>query len=174
METMTSSSHYNDLSDFLSKHYAKTTANEKSKSSHTRIGNQELNVYGGSYLIENNELATFRRLYYEHVFVKNRKEYLTERQLDANGPILVDFDFRYDFSVTTRLHTIEHIQDMISLYLEELKELLVFEENKPFPIFIMEKPYVNRVVDKEVTKDGIHMIIGIQMDRTLQMIYVTK
>ena len=174
METMTSSSHYNDLSDFLSKHYAKTTANEKSKSSHTRIGNQELNVYGGSYLIENNELATFRRLYYEHVFVKNRKEYLTERQLDANGPILVDFDFRYDFSVTTRLHTIEHIQDMISLYLEELKELLVFEENKPFPIFIMEKPYVNRVVDKEVTKDGIHMIIGIQMDRTLQMILRDK
>ena len=50
METMTSSSHYNDLSDFLSKHYAKTTANEKSKSSHTRIGNTELNVYGGSYL----------------------------------------------------------------------------------------------------------------------------
>jgi len=174
METMTSSSHYNDLSDFLSKHYAKTTTNEKSKSSHTRIGNTDLNVYGGSYLIENNDLATFRRLYYEHVFVKNRKEYLTEKQLDVNGPILVDFDFRYDFNVTTRLHTIEHIQDMISLYLEELKEILVFEENKPFPIFIMEKPYVNRVVDKEVTKDGIHMIIGIQMDRTLQMILRDK
>ena len=44
----------------------------------------------------------------------------------------VFFDFRYEFSVTTRLHTIEHIQDMISLYLEELKEILVFEENKPF------------------------------------------
>ena len=174
METMTSSSHYNDLSEFLSKHYAKKTTNEKINLSHTRIGNEDLNVYGGSYLIENNELATFRRLYYEHVFVKNRKEYLTEKQLDVNGPILVDFDFRYDYSVTTRIHTIEHIQDMISLYLEELKELLVFEENKQFPIFIMEKPYVNRVVDKEVTKDGIHMIIGIQMDRTLQMILRDK
>ena len=171
---MISSSHYNDLSDFLAKHYAKNTTTIKSKQNiqqtHTRIGNQELNIYGGSYYIDNEELPTFRRLYYEHVFVKNRKEYLTEKQLDENGPILVDFDFRYDFSVTKRLHTQEHIQDMIQLYLEELKEILVFEENKSFPIFIMEKPSVNRVVDKQITKDGVHMIIGIQMDRTLQMI----
>ena len=55
METMTSSSHYNDLSEFLSKHYAKSIANEKVNPSHTRIGNTDLNVYGGSYLIENNE-----------------------------------------------------------------------------------------------------------------------
>jgi P4 family phage/plasmid primase-like protien len=33
----------------------------------------------------------------------------------------------------------------------------------------MEKPNVNRVADKELTKDGIHMIIGIQMDHTLQL-----
>jgi P4 family phage/plasmid primase-like protien len=54
--------------------------------------------------------------------------------------------------------------------LEELKEFFIFEENKPFPIFIMEKPHVNRVVDKNLTKDGIHMIIGIQMDNTMQLI----
>jgi P4 family phage/plasmid primase-like protien len=53
--------------------------------------------------------------------------------------------------------------------LEELKEFFVFEESKPFPIFVMEKPTVNRVVDKNLTKDGIHMIIGIQMDNTLQL-----
>ena len=175
METMLSSSHYNDLSDFLSKHYAKDTAGaSKIIASHTRIGNQELNIYGGKYCIENGELATFRRLYYEHVFVKNRKEYLTEKQLDGNGPILVDFDFRYDFSVTKRIHTTEHIQDMVELYLEELKEILVFNENNKFPIFIMEKPTVNRVADKQITKDGIHMIIGIQMDHTLQMILRDK
>jgi P4 family phage/plasmid primase-like protien len=58
---------------------------------------------------------------------------------------------------------------MIQLYLEELKEFFIFEENKPFPIFIMEKPHVNRVVDKNLTKDGIHMIIGIQMDNTMQL-----
>ena len=172
METMiSSSSQYSDLSDFLSKHRANNgTAGSGNQKiiTHTRIGNQELNIYGGAYSIDKEELPIFRRFYYEHVFVKNRKEYLTERQLDGKGPILVDFDFRYDFSVTKRLHTQEHIQDIVQLYLEVLKEFFIFEENKPFPIFIMEKPNVNRVAEKEITKDGIHMIIGIQMDNTLQ------
>ena len=172
METMISStSQYSDLSDFLSKHRANNgTAGSGNQKiiTHTRIGNQELNIYGGAYSIDKEELPIFRRFYYEHVFVKNRKEYLTERQLDGKGPILVDFDFRYDFSVTKRLHTQEHIQDIVQLYLEVLKEFFIFEENKPFPIFIMEKPNVNRVSEKEITKDGIHMIIGIQMDNTLQ------
>lgn len=179
MATMLSSSHYNDLNDFLTKHYAKGDTGGSSidtikTHTHTRIKNKELNITGGSFVIEKEELPTFRRLYYEHVFVKNRKEYLTEKQLDLNGPILVDFDFRYDFSVTKRLHTQEHIQDMVELYLEELKEFFVFEENKSFPIFVLEKPNVNRVTDKQETKDGIHMIIGIQMDRILQVMLREK
>jgi P4 family phage/plasmid primase-like protien len=142
---------------------------------HTRIADQNLNIYGGCYHIDPEELPTFYRLYYEHVFVKGRKEYLTEKQLVAGtGPILIDFDFRYDYSVTQRQHTQEHVQDIIQLYLEELKELLVFEDNKSFPIFVMEKPNVNRVADKQITKDGIHIIIGIQMDHILQMILRDK
>ena len=161
MNTMITTSHYNDLADFLSTHNAKQSGqnieNSPSKIiTHTRIANTELNIYGGSFTINNEELPTFYRLYYEHVFVKGRKEYLTEKQLENNGPLVVDFDFRYDVSVTKRVHTQEHIQDIICLYLETLKELFVFEENKQFPIFIMEKPNVNRVVDKQITKDGIH------------------
>jgi P4 family phage/plasmid primase-like protien len=87
---------------------------------------------------------------------------------------LVDFDFRYDFSVLKRQHSQEHIQDIIQLYLEELKEFFVFEENKPFPIFVMEKPNVNRVTEKQETKDGIHMIIGLQMDHTMQIMLREK
>lgn len=179
MNTMISSSHYNDLSDFLTKHNAKKSeqniVNSSTKNiTHTRIASQELNIYGGCFTIEKEELQTFYRLYYEHVFVKGRKEYLTEKQLEDNGPLVVDFDFRYDFSVIKRVHTQEHIQDIISLYLETLKEFFVFEENKQFPIFIMEKPNVNRVVDKQETKDGIHMIIGIQMDHTIQMMLRDK
>jgi P4 family phage/plasmid primase-like protien len=167
MTTMTTSSQYNDLSEFLSKHNAKNA--DKDLITHTRIGKTELNVYGGSFIINKEELPVFYRLYYEHVFVKNRKEYLTEKQLQETGPLLIDFDFRYDFSVTKRVHTQEHIQDIISLYLEELKEFFVFEENKQIPIFIMEKPNVNRVVDKQETKDGIHMIFGLQIDHTMQI-----
>jgi len=170
-----SSLQYNDLNDFLTKHNTKNFQEGKEvKPTHTRIGNPELNIYGGSYYIPKEELETFHRLYYENIFVKRRKEYLTEKQLEDCGPILVDFDFRYDYEVTNRLHTSEHIQDMIELYLDELKELLIFEERKPFPIFIMEKPNVNRVAEKNITKDGIHMIIGIQMDHILQMMLRDK
>jgi P4 family phage/plasmid primase-like protien len=170
---MTSSSHYNDLPDFLSKHNHKKD-NENKEITHTRIPNTELKIYGGAFHIDKEELPLFYKLYYEHVFVKNRKEYLTEQQLEEGGPILVDFDFRYEFSVTKRIHTMEHIQDIIQLYLEELKEFYTFTENQQFPIFIMEKPNVNRDVEKQITKDGIHMIIGIQMDRTAQVMLRDK
>ena len=166
---MASSSHYNDLYDFLLKHNHKNSENGNNEITHTRMPSVELKVYGAAYHIDKEDLPIFYKLYYEHVFVKNRKEYLTEKQLEEGGPILVDFDFRYDFSVTKRIHTIEHIQDIIQLYLEELKEFYIFTENKQFPIFVLEKPNVNRDVEKQVTKDGIHLIIGIQIDRTMQL-----
>jgi hypothetical protein len=168
MNSMTTSSQINDLGEFLSKHNATSLGKT---STHTRIRDDALNIYGGNYSIDKEELPLYYRLYYESVFVKGRKEYLTEAQLkDGTGPLLVDFDFRYDFAVTDRQHTIGHIQDVIQLYLEELKELLIFREKTPFPIFVMEKPHVNRVTEKTLTKDGIHMIFGIQIDHTLQQI----
>ena len=166
MNSMTTSSQINDLGDFLSNHNATSLGKI---STHTRIKAEALNIRGGNYSIDKEELPLYYRLYYESVFVKGRKEYLTEAQLkDGTGPLLVDFDFRYDYDVTERQHTTGHIQDVIQLYLEELKELLIFREKTPFPIFVMEKPHVNRVTDKNLTKDGIHMIFGIQMDHTLQ------
>jgi len=169
---MTSSSRFKDLQEFLAKHNAKND-NGNLGLTHTRIPAKELNIYGGSYIIPKEELETFWRLYYEHVFVSKKKEYLTEKQLEI-GPILVDMDFRYDYKVTSRQHTKTHIQDMLILYLEVLKEILKFEENMPFDIYIMEKRNVNRLEDKSLTKDGIHMIIGIQMDHLMQMILREK
>ena len=97
-------------------------------------------------------------------------EYLTEKQRDdGKGGIFIDFDFRYKYDVQARQHTKDHIVDIMSLlYLEELKEFFIFEKDKPFPIYIMEKPNVNRCQDKNLTKDGIHAIIGIQMDHIMQ------
>ena len=172
--TIAQSKNYNDLSEFLSKHSVSKNSNATGTITHTRIGNKELNIYGGSYSISPTELSEFYKLYYEHVFVKNRKEYLTEKQLPDTGPIVVDFDFRYTADVDTRMHTQDHIQDLIQLYLEELKEFIVCEPNKQIPIFIMEKPTVNRVKDLNITKDGIHMIIGVQMERTMQLLLRNK
>ena len=171
--TSTHTSQYSDLSDFLIKHSSNNNKHDSSGNkkaiTHTRIASAELKIYGGAYNILPDELPLFRSLYYDHVFVKKRKEYLTEKQLDFAGPILVDFDFRYDLQVTSRQHTHDHIADMIELYLEKLKNLLVFEDNKRFPIFIMEKPHINRDTTKGITKDGVHMIIGIHMEHVLQV-----
>jgi P4 family phage/plasmid primase-like protien len=155
---------YKDFQEFLAKHTCKEKALVPT---HTRIPDKQLNIYGGSYHIPDDELNEFFALYYDHVFKQKKMEYLTEKQNEQAGPCLVDLDFRYSQDVTERQHNTEGIHDLIFLYLEELKEFYVFEEDKPFLICIMEKPNVNR--QEDVTKDGIHMLIGIQMDRVLQI-----
>lgn len=167
MNSMTTSSQYASYNDFLMKHSVKDNDGQI-QITHTRIGDKQLNIYGGKYHISEEEKKDFWDLYYDNVFVKNRMEYLTEVQKN-NGPCLVDLDFRYDLDVTERLHNRDHILDIVYGYLEEIKKLYVFKEGTQFPIFVMEKPNVNRCEAKNVTKDGIHIIIGIQMERQTQI-----
>jgi len=169
IQTMTPSSQFKDLNEFMAKHISKG-----GQSTHTRIPDKELNIHGGAYIIPAEEIGIFHNLYCDHIFTNKKKEYLTEKQLDSNGAMVVDFDFRYNYDVDSRQHTTEHIQDMILLYLEELKECYIFEENKPFNIFIFEKQHVNRLADKSLTKDGIHMLIGIKADYNIQLIIRDK
>ena len=84
---------------------------------------------------------------YNEVFEKNTIEYVTEKQDSEEGPILVDFDFRYENSIKKRQHTENHIIDMIDLYTTKLKKLLNFT-NETFPIYVFEKPGVN-ILDTE-------------------------
>ena len=168
---------YQDLNEFLAKHNANARKDEPNasnqKNTHTRIPGK--NAFPGSYIIPKEEEALFYRLYYEHVFVKKKLEHLTEKQLVNDGPIILDFDFRYSHDVEKRQHTEQHIQDLINLvYLELLKEFFVFEKNKSCPIYVMEKPNVNRLEDGSVTKDGIHIIIGIKMSKIMQEILREK
>jgi P4 family phage/plasmid primase-like protien len=173
---MTNTSQFKDLNEFLAKHSAKNEqrVGDSIGFTHTRIGDKESNIYAGSYIIPKEELTTFYGLYYDSIFVKKRKEYLTERQLENGGPLAVDFDFRYHYDVTTKQHTKDHINDMICEYSEILKECYIIEPDKAFDVFIFEKPNVNRLEDGSLTKDGIHMIIGIQVDHTMQTIIRDK
>jgi P4 family phage/plasmid primase-like protien len=169
---MTPNETYSSLTDFLIKHNAKD--NLAKKSTHNRIpGNQ---IRAGSYVIDESERETFYKLYLEHVFTNKKLEYLTERQIEdgtsANsGPLLVDLDFRFDYAIDKRQYDKQFIEDIInSLYLDELCKMFKFTEDETeFNVYVMEKPQVNRVADKNVTKDGIHIIFGLQMDHTLQM-----
>ena len=173
---MNAPSQFKDLNEFLAKHSAKNEqkVGEASCSTHTRIPDKELNIYPGSYIIPREELDTFYRLYYESVFIKQRKEYLTERQLDAAGPMAVDFDFRYNHDVTSRQHTREHVCDMVCEYSELLKECYLIKPDIPFDVFVFEKPNVNRLADGSLTKDGIHMIVGMQIDHCMQTLIRDK
>ena len=159
-------SQYKDLSEFLAKHNAKQ--DKSSVATHTRIPDKNLSIHGGAYVIPKEDIPTFMELYYDAIFVKKKHEYLTEKQLESGAPLLVDLDFRYSYDVEERLHTNDHITDIILLYLEKLKGFFSFEKDKAFDVFVMHKPHVNRLDDKSLTKDGIHIYFGIQMDHVLQ------
>ena len=132
---------------------------------HTRIGAKDPKIVGGTYEFTN--LPTFWSNYYHHIFVEGNMEYLTEKQLIEDGPIVVDIDLRYETNITSRQHTKDHIQDMVWMYMEKIGATLKITNGAKVPIYILEKPNVNRLEEK--TKDGIHMIIGIKMHRALQM-----
>jgi len=137
------------------------------KCTHTRLKDADLGVKGGAYLISESELDNFYKNYYNHVFVEGKQEFLTEIQLPDAGPLLVDFDFKYDVGVEERQHTKNHVVDMVLLYMNVLKKVLHIDSGTEIPVFVFEKETVNCKTD--LTKDGIHMIIGIHMERKQQM-----
>jgi P4 family phage/plasmid primase-like protien len=150
------------LAEFLSKKYY--TKQENTSITHTRIGSKTNK--GGSYHIPGNDLDEFYKLYIEHVFTLKEKEYLTEVQHKEKGPILIDLDFRYESTVTKRQHNEDDIIAFIGAYLDALKKIVTFQDKK-FPIFVFEKPDVN-TKNTSMTKDGIHIIIGLILERSAQ------
>lgn len=139
---------------------------------HTRIPDKKQKIFGGKFNIPDNESKSFMEKYYQHVFVDNNKEYLTEKQLIENGPLLIDIDLRYEKDITTKQHTQDHITDLINIYAEKCSEILDIPENTVIKVYVMEKKEVNKLEDK--TKDGIHIIIGIAMHKAAQIMVRNK
>lgn len=159
------------LSEFLSKHQiSKDGSNTNIEKTNTRIADHSQNIYGGSYSIPDNEYEYFLELNYNEVIKGNKEEYITEKQRENDGPIAVDIDLRYEYNITKKLYTKAHISDLIDTYLVKLKKIYQFDETTDVPVYIFEKSNVNRVKEKNYTKDGIHMIIGIQSERAVQII----
>jgi P4 family phage/plasmid primase-like protien len=175
---MTTEMTYKNLEEFLSKH--KTKKDDSSgnpvnlKYTHTRIGDKKLGIFAGSYHIPDDAMNIFYKLYYDHIFLQEKFEHLTEKQLEENGPIMIDIDLRYDMTIDKRQHTKEHISDIICLYLDKLKEFFIFNKDTPFPIYVMEKENINVLEEKQIVKDGVHMIIGLQMDHIMQQMLREK
>ena len=175
MSSIINTSAINHYKQFIAAHVA--NKENKLPITNTRIGNKSSDssqiIYGGSYNIPDEEYSNFLKLYSKYVFECGQPEYLTEKQREIDGPIAIDIDFRYKYDVCERIHTTEHIDDLVFLYLEKLKEMFQ-PTDVPFYIYVMEKDTVNRVKDEEnpaesLTKDGIHIIITIASDRTQRL-----
>jgi len=156
----TSKSGTSQLDKFLYKF--KTKDNETP--THTRIGNKELKLYGGCYTIPDKDMEKFYKAYHNHVFVKKHKAFMTERQL-VTGPIAIDLDFRYSKDVKEKQHDESHVYDLVELFINKIKSIIDLEDD--FNIYVFEKDKVNTNV-KDVTKDGIHFIVNINVDRATQ------
>ena len=149
---------------FLASHYSE----KGQEHTHTRIGDSTLSISGGVYTIEGDDLKKFHTLYHDYVFKQGRMEFLTEKQHPETGAVAVDFDFRYNVEVMEKQHNTNHINDMVGLYMDEIGKLVDVPDNNDIEVYIFEKNNVNML--EHVTKDGIHMIIGINMERALQVI----
>jgi len=154
-----------NFKEFLTKSYYKKE--DDTHITHTRIGDKN-SVKGGAYFIPIEKLDQFYKLYTEHVFSLNKKEYLTEVQHKEKGAILIDLDFRYQPSVEKRQHTEDDVITIIGVYLDALKTILEFDENS-FSVYVFEKPDVNRN-NTSMTKDGIHIYIGLTLERSAQVL----
>ena len=138
----------------------------------TKIGNQKHGILGGSYHIPQNEYNQFLDIYYNEVLAQGGKEHFTEKQLEK-GPILVDVDLRFDGSVQERLLSEDHVIDLVDSYLDVIKDIYHLDEDTHFPVYVYQKKTVNFIADKNITKDGLHIIFGINADRATQM-YIRK
>ena len=156
--------------DFIKTHYTNKELSSQKPITNTRIGDAKLQIPGGSLSISKEEYPLFLKLYYDAIVADGKMEYLTEKQLETNCPILIDIDLRFPIDITKRQYTKDHIEDLLDNYLDEIKKIFQFDENTQFQIFIFEKDAVNPVPEKQITKDGIHIIIGIQMAHSTQII----
>lgn len=149
----------------MDKFLASHVATDKSTFTHTRIGNPASNIYGGSYSIP--DKSEFYKIYYRHIFESGEKEYLTEKQFDT-GPVGIDIDFRY--KEEKRAYTSNDILEFIDISVQQLN--LLFTIDATFPIYVFEKQDINVMADK--IKDGIHIIIGVNMDKTAKELFRKK
>ncbi len=150
--------------------YLTSIRSQKDESyTHTRIGSKELNIYGGKYNVENTDV--FYKNYYDNTFVNHHPEYLTEKQLIDNGPILLDIDLRYDTNVTTRLHTTDHIIDLIFMYMNKLSEIYNIDNKTIITVYVTQRDNIIQLEDK--TKDGIHIVICFKSHKAIQSIIRT-
>ena len=157
-----------DIQSFMNAHYREKESMQPQ--TNTRIRDDKHAVKGGSYSIPADEYGVFLNTYYRDIVAKSVPEYYTELQLCSNGPVLVDLDFHYSYECVERYYTKDHIDDLVGAYLQQFAAMYQFVDDSQFSIYVLEKDAINRVQEKGITKDGIHLIIGINTERKAQIL----
>ena len=97
--------------------------------------------------------------FYNHYItaVNDRKDlYITEKNRHV-GPIVVDFDFRYEGKQLTRKHSEQVIEQLVHMYVQAITEYIRLPPS--MRVFVMERDAPYHVPNKNFTKDGIHFVI---------------
>ena len=154
-----------DLDAFLDARYCKRGTGVVP--THTRIKSESHNVRGGSFHICEADEQMIIDKHFERVFGRGVNTHITEAQFPEAGPLLVDVDLHYAPSVQRRMHTSENIEAIVALYVKYLTKYLEITVHTILHIYVLEKKRVNCLPGK--TKDGIHIIIGVDVPRSIQM-----
>jgi P4 family phage/plasmid primase-like protien len=143
-----STQNISDIISFLAKHKVL----KGDDMSHTSMG-----YPSGSYYISYDNTPEFIKLYHEHLETGGNM-HLTEKHKNIS-PVLIDLDFRYKklSDAVDRVYTQEHLREFLTEYMKCLNEYV--EMNDETTIYVLEKEKPTYDTDKDVVKDGIHIMI---------------
>ena len=125
----------------------------------------------GSFYIPPEHVDRFFDLYKEAVLA-GEEMFLTEKHREI-GPVVIDLDFRFDRNenaatavesdeaveaVPVRRYTRGDVDNIITIYGKALGNMLG-DGIDSFDIYVLEKPVPSFTADKNIEKDGIHLII---------------
>ena len=125
----------------------------------------------GAYFIKSTDMDTFYDLYEEALF-QGMELHITEKHEELS-PIVIDLDFRYELEVHERKHTVEHIKNILKLYVEEINSIFAIDKDDPkITSFVFERaePYKGR----GYRKDGMHILFPFIVSYSPVQHYIRK
>lgn len=107
------------------------------------------------YYVSQEHLLSFLQKYHNYVIINKEESHLIELQIDG-GPIIIDLDFKHPLG-TLRQFDNKTKDNLVECIILSLNQLYCID--KDYFIWFMERqlPYD----DNNITKDGIHIFIGI-------------
>ena len=125
----------------------------------------------GAYNIPNKENEIFFDKYKNALF-KGTNLHIIEKHAEI-GPVIVDFDFKFEFDIMKRLYNYSHVEKIVELYISEIVRCFKIEkDDKRLLAFVFEKPKPYK--SKGNTKDGIHIIFPFIVSPPMPQYYIRE